>query len=32
VTRPDEATRAGLATLVRQVGLAPAHDSLRGTP
>jgi hypothetical protein len=23
VTRPDEATRAGLATLIRQVGLAP---------
>lgn len=32
VTRPDEATAAGLATLVRQVGLAPHHDSVRGTP
>lgn len=27
VTRPDEATRAGLATLVRQVGLEPHADA-----
>jgi hypothetical protein len=27
VTRPDEATRAGLATLGRQVGLRPLHDA-----
>jgi len=32
VTRPDEATRAGLATLVRQVGLTPHAEDLRGTP
>jgi hypothetical protein len=32
VTRPDEATRAGLATLVRQVGLSPHAEDLRGTP
>jgi hypothetical protein len=32
VTRPDEATRAGLATLVRQVGLSPHAEDPRGTP
>lgn len=32
VPRPDEATRAGLATLVRQVGLLPHAEDSRGTP